>query len=1043
MTPELWQRLKPLFYAALDRSIEGRMAFIDAVCGADEELKAHLGQLIQAAQEETATADAPRARLFQSRTTRFSDGEIILERFRIVRHIGSGGMGEVYEAEDLQLGRVALKTIRDQIASSPGTFNRFRQEVQLARKVSGAQVCRIHELHLLPASGSHGATAFLTMEYLEGITLAEKVKRDGPFPLKAALRVALDICTGLKLVHGNGVIHRDLKSANIMLCGEGDAMRAVLMDFGLAHDFSATASSEGGIASHDRDAGTVAGAIMGTPAYMAPEQFEPKPVSPATDIYALGIVLYELVTGLHPYGAPSLVAAAIRRARSPAPPSSLVRSIPRKWDRIIQRCLQYEPTDRFQSSEDVAKALKASPANLNNLRKDRPWLFAIACGLVLAVLAGGGFNEWQRLQYYKAGPQALQLYNDGLSLIRQGNYAEATSLLQSALKSDRNFVMAHARLAEAWFNLDFQGSAQKELLIAYPERGRLPSLDASYLKAINETVTGESSKALEDYKRILDDLPRSEKSSGYVDLGMAYDRAGDIAHSLECYALAAQQDSNNPAAYMHTGVLQSRLHHVKEGNVAFDRAQAIFENERDSYGRAGNPEGLAELNYERGYAANDREDFKGAVPLLKQAFEEAEKIPSIQLEIRALTQLSVADYNSDQDALAVEHANHAIELARDNQLESWAAAGLVRLANAEFDQGHLKEAEKPLQEAMHILEQSPQPRVQALANFSLASLMDQEHLPAKVVAPAQAALEYYKSHGFFSNAAVASLLLIRAQRNQKHYKEALAAGNDFLALAAHSGIPSLTTQAEEVVGTVYLALEDYPNALAHFDKARLAADTAGRRAYQAFHCGDVLWRLGHYPQSKVMLKLASENPALLASIEESKVESLLSQRSYGTALLAAQKAISKYPDMVADRKRDFELDETIAEAHLGMKKQALDGLAAYVAPDQPKDDPADSALDKLTAAEIYLELGMSQQAHDAAVAAYSYFETNGLLDSGFRSACLAAAASKALKDDTSYRMYSTKSLDIHDKLGQNWPPETFQDYVSRPDLHALTARAAK
>jgi serine/threonine protein kinase len=1037
MTPELWQRLKPLFYAALDRPIEERMAYIDEVCADDGELKAHLVQLIQAAQEETATPDRPLVRLFQPRTARFSPGEIILERFRIVRPIGSGGMGEVYEAEDMQLGRVALKTIRDHIASSPGVFGRFRHEVQLARKVSGAQVCRIHELYLLPASGSHGATAFLTMEYLEGVTLAEKVKRDGPFPLKEALRVALDICEGLKLVHGNGVIHRDLKSANIMLCGEGDSLRAVLMDFGLARDFSASVSSEGGIADADRDAGTVAGAIMGTPAYMAPEQFESKPVSPATDIYALGIVLYELVTGIHPYAAPTPVAAAIRRAHRPAPPSLLIRSVPRKWDRIIQRCLQYEPTDRFQSAEEVAKALKASPADLDNLRKDRPWLFAVACGLVLAVLAWGAFIEWQKLHYYNAAPEALRQYNDGLSLIRQGNYAEATNLLQTALKSDPNFVMAHARLAEAWYNLDFQGSAQQELLIALPERRRLPSLDAAYLDAIHATVTGKSSAALEDYKRILDDLPRSEKSSGYVDLGMAYERAGDIAHSLESYAKAAQQDSKNPAAYMHTGILQSRLHHVKEGKEAFDQGQTIFANERDEYGRLGNPEGLAELNYERGYAANESGDSRNAVSLLEKASDEAEKIPSVQLEIRALCQLSSAESADYKDEEAVAHAMQAIQLARDYQLEPWAASGLVRLANAQLAQLHFKETEEPLNEAMQILKASPQPRIQALANVTFASLMQQEGHPDKVAEPARAALDYYKRNGFSEGAFKAALLLVRDERNKGQYKQALDDGNTLLAVANQRGSAGLKVQAEEAVGTVYLAIEQYPDALKHFENARALASNESQRSYQELHCGEALWKLGRYPESEAMFKMASGNSLQVARVGKRQVDSLLSQQKYRDAFEQANILSSSDRNVPVDLAREIQQDLAVAEAHLGMKQQALATLHALDTPDQATAQPESVANDHLMAAEVYLALKMNPEAYSSAAIAQEYFASSGQPDSQLQSAFLALRASEAIKDETNYQIYLKKIVDILGHLRQTWGPDSLKTFLSRPDFRNI------
>jgi tetratricopeptide (TPR) repeat protein len=966
MNPELWQRLKPLFHNALDRPIEYRAAFIDEACGNDPELKENLVKLVQAAQEATGTLDAPLIRFAQPSLTHFGSGEIILGRFRIIRPVGSGGMGDVYEAEDLQLGRVALKTIRQDIASSPEAFGRFRQEVQLARKISGSQVCRIHELYLIPADRNHSATAFLTMEYLDGTTLSQRLKGSGPLPLKQAQAVALDICEGLRLVHARGVIHRDLKSANIMLCGQGDSMRAVLMDFGLARDSGVAGSDDQTSPVAGAQTGTLPGAIMGTPAYMAPEQFEGKAVSPATDIYALGIVLYELVTGLHPYAAPTPVAAAIRRAQRPAPPSSLIHSVPRKWDRIIQRCLQYVPAERFQSADGVAKALRAGPANLGNLRKDRPWLFRVACALALACLAWGIFDWWQTRQYYHPGPEALSQYDNGLLLIRQGNYAEATRVLQAALSHDKRFVMAHARLAEAWYNLDFQGSAQQELLIALPERGRLSALDRKYLDAIHATVTGDSPGALEDYRKILDDLPSSKKSSGYVDLGMAYERAGDIPHSLDSYSQAAALDGNNPAAYMHTGILQSRLHHAQQGEQAFARAQAIFGSEVDSFGRAGNPEGLAELDYERGYAANDRGDSKDAEPLLELSRDEAAKIPSIQLEIRALTQLSSAESMLSQDERAVSDAERAIGLARDNQLGSWAAAALVRLANAQRFQGHLNDAEQPLQEAMQILRQSSQPRIEALANSTLASLMSQEHLWDKVAEPAQAALDYYKKNGFSEGATGAGVLLVRTERDKGRYKQALEDGNTLLSLVGQSGLPASEIQAEETVGTVYLALEQYPDALAHFQRAERLANTDRLRSYEAFDCGTTLWRLGRYAESEAMIERASADSTLLPSVGESRVESLLSQQKYGPALKLAQQVIARSPDMVADRKLDLEQDEVVAEAHLRMKPQALAGLAAYVAPDPTNANPADEAQAKLAAAEVYLAIGMNQQARDAA-----------------------------------------------------------------------------
>ncbi len=478
MTSDLWQRLKPLFHAALDRDPAERAEFIEKACANDSELKFQLIALVRAEEQGTESFASPLVNLpglLDKEPVRFHEGQVILDRFRIVRSIDKGGMGEVYEATDLQLGTIALKTIRQDIVSSRNVFERFRQEVQLARRVSGPQVCRIHELFLLPAADGDRPTAFLTMEFLDGVTLSRKLKNDGPMPWKEALTVALDICEGLRLIHDKGIIHRDLKSGNIMLCKHDGSTRTVVMDFGLAHDLSIDSSS-GDTTATVVPLHTVAGVILGTPAYMAPEQFEPgRPVSPATDIYALGIILYELVTGIQPYSANTPIAAAIRRAQHLKPASSVQHAVPRHWDRIIDRCLEPEPEKRFQSAADVAKALRAGPANLANIRSDRPWVIRIAYVLIAASLSWSGFVWWQARQQYHPSPEALHWYDTGLSALREGNYTRATRSLDAALSRDPHFAMAHVRMAEAWSNLDFQSDAQRELLIRHACGGISPA----------------------------------------------------------------------------------------------------------------------------------------------------------------------------------------------------------------------------------------------------------------------------------------------------------------------------------------------------------------------------------------------------------------------------------------------------------------------------------------------------------------------------------------------------------------------------------------
>ena len=404
MTPELWQRLKPLYHAALDIPEDKRAQFVIEACGNDTELRDELAALLRAnASRPTADETAPVAdlkQLFDPSVDSFAAGDLVLGRFRIVRNLGSGGMGEVYEAIDIELGKVALKTIRTDLADTPDILARFKKEVQLARTVSGPNICRIHELFIVPRTRDTGTRAFLTMEYLEGTTLAEKIHSSGPLPWQDVRSIALELCEGLRVIHEAGIVHRDLKSRNIMLAQRNATRCAVLMDFGLAREYAGPASS----ANTDF---TNPGAVVGTPDYMAPEQFEGKPVSPATDIYALGVVLYEMLTAEQPFAAATPVAAAVQRAKRLKPPSSLQPKLPRRWDGIIEKCLEFRAEDRFKSVEEVKRELEllesgsirriSMPASLmlQKIRKVSPLKLGASI-LLAAILVGSAlFGIWR------------------------------------------------------------------------------------------------------------------------------------------------------------------------------------------------------------------------------------------------------------------------------------------------------------------------------------------------------------------------------------------------------------------------------------------------------------------------------------------------------------------------------------------------------------------------------------------------------------------------------------------------------------------------
>jgi serine/threonine protein kinase len=348
--PELWQRLKPLHEAALDTPKEERAAFVAQNCGEDSELREALERLLADHEEGTGTLDQPVfniKELLSGAGGVFSEGELVLNRFRIIRLLGAGGMGEVYEAVDGQLGRIALKTIFVDIAGSPGRLVRFRKEVQLARSVSSPHVCRIHDLFLTDGP----ERAFVTMEFLNGITLADKIGEAGPLPWRDARQIALELCRALQSIHKAGIVHCDLKGRNIMLATRNDATCAVLMDFGIARRLSP----------HTRGTSTFiteAGAILGTPDYMAPEQFEGKEATPATDIYAFGIVFYELLTGKNPFSRELSTGNTVNAPKPLIRPSSVRAGVPRRLDEVVCKCLEYDPKRRYQSANEVERAIR-------------------------------------------------------------------------------------------------------------------------------------------------------------------------------------------------------------------------------------------------------------------------------------------------------------------------------------------------------------------------------------------------------------------------------------------------------------------------------------------------------------------------------------------------------------------------------------------------------------------------------------------------------------------------------------------------------------
>src|SRR4029077_10357055 len=300
----------------------------------------------------------------------FSPGYKLAGRYRIVSLIGEGAIGEVYEAFDEALAEpLAVKTLRAQVASQAVTVERFRREIQLARKVTHRNVCRTYDLGRHEMADGNVVT-FLTMELLRGTSLDRYMRGRGRMTTDEALPFVLQMTAGLQAAHTAGVIHRDFKPGNLVLvpeagAGPDDPQRLVISDFGLARRHGL-----------GEETITSTGESLGTPLYMAPEQVHSgiEPIAPATDLYALGIVMYELVTDDMPFKGNSTTVMALKRLKErPVSPRETVPDLDPRWEAIIMKLLERAPAKRYQTAAEVEGALTgAAPAPVPSPSDETP-----------------------------------------------------------------------------------------------------------------------------------------------------------------------------------------------------------------------------------------------------------------------------------------------------------------------------------------------------------------------------------------------------------------------------------------------------------------------------------------------------------------------------------------------------------------------------------------------------------------------------------------------------------------------------------------------
>ncbi len=447
------------------------------------------------------------------------DGEVLAERYRIVSCLGQGSVGEVYEAEDLELGkRIAVKVLRPDITDDERILRRFQQEIQLARRVSHPSLCRTYDLvhHRDP----RGTRVFLTLELLRGETLEERLAHRCRLTPAEALPIVRQIVAALAAAHAAGIVHRDLKSSNVFLVGTAGSggARAVVTDFGFAWNLEQEEGSSETL--------TATGELIGSPAYMAPEQVRGEKATPAADVYALGVVLYEMVTGELPFLGKSAFYTALKRLQEDPPaPRALVPELDPAWESVILRCLEREPAGRFTDLGEIVRALEGGTPDAPSREPETLWWgrstrWTSVAALLLFVLAGALALVYPRVE---VGPRT-EAQGTSQALMKTAQLAELAGDLPRALEGYRQAL--DAKCSEGEGDGRKIAALQGEIGRLELARGHLDNARAAYRAAL------EISSEMGDEEGIANGL------AGLADIDR---HAGNLASAEEAYEQALEK----------------------------------------------------------------------------------------------------------------------------------------------------------------------------------------------------------------------------------------------------------------------------------------------------------------------------------------------------------------------------------------------------------------------------------------------------------------------------------------------------------------------
>ena len=971
--------------------------------------------------------------------------ELDFGRYHVQRLLGRGGMGEVYLARDTDLERdVAIKFVSSAKLRDPEARARLLREAQAAAGLDHPSICAVHEAGLTP-----DGRAYIVMPYVEGTLLSDLIRK-GPMSEREALGLCAQMADALAAAHRRGIVHRDLKPGNVIVSPSG---RPRLLDFGIA---------QSSIVPHAiAEAPTVTlgeelpAPLVGTPSYMSPEQAQRRSIDGRSDLFSLGAVLYECLTGSRAFdGATPYEAVANILRVNPLPPSHRVPTLTDRHDALCARLMAKDPNDRFQSAEEVVGAIRILLPDTGRItdgssRHERVvppsprWFQSrrtmAGCAAVMVAVTAFGVWRWTRWSALPvAPPDSEQWYERGVTALRDGSFQTARTALERAVSLFPQHALAYARLAEADAELDDERSAQTHLLrlsSLVPDESRLSTDDQLRVRAVRELLLRNVDRSVAALQELVNRHPND--AGAWVDLGRAQDAAGLRDAARDSYSHAISTDSEYAAAYLQLGSVEAASLNAQKALEAFGRADQLYQT-------ASNLEGETEVLLRRGTLLDGSNEVAKARADVDRALSLATTAKSLSQQVRARLTLSSIRATEGQFSEAMQIASSAVSDATNAGLDVVAADGMVGLSAVLANVERSADAEAAARQAVQLAESRDAKRTLARARLQLAESKRLQGKAADAVTLVDSTLPFIRAGQYRRLEMFGLLIAARSQRALGHLDQSREMSAGVLSVAEKVNDEGGVALAASDLAGVDTVLGRYPEALQLRHRAEEIYRRQGDQTslpYTLANRADLLIRLGRASEAEAALSELEAGIARGLQAYTGRARRAASLRAFQAAAgLRCQDALrfasAAKPDPEPEDSTSLLATGILSYCRARLRQPAISAQAA-----KSGADPAQVADRQYWLSAAALLDGDAQRALLVAQDGLAQIQTIPNDEIRWRLAAVALAAARTVGDEAlAARMHRT-SNDAFETIRTSWSSE-FEAYVSRADLVDLRKRTA-